>query len=71
MSERNYYPTLQQAIDGYVVPSLGDYADEYDLVGIASEVFDYFPCYGFRINCGLDAYWDCVRRHDYFVLGGC
>ena len=73
------FTDINDVVDRYVVPTLGDHADDYDVMGIAEDISYYDDGYrdgvrhadkaGFRIfdsiesNISPQVYWDIVARH--------
>jgi hypothetical protein len=69
------YATIQDAVEQYVGPSLGDFAEDYDMDAIAREAFqcvvdtdengaEHLTTAGFQLRVVTDdAYWDIVERH--------
>lgn len=74
-TEAKTYTTKDDAIEQYVVPALGDYADDHDLDAIFDDCFEYNQAIdedgvehlnssGFRLTADEAAFWESVQRHD-------
>lgn len=59
---------IDDVVERVVIPTLGDYADDYDVRGIA-EAISYYDQEGFRIIDAAQSddnpkiYWDIVASH--------
>lgn len=64
------HATLTDFIEHEILPTLGEFADDYDVDGIADAVTEYNGGYGFKPEYRPDetganeAYWDVVKAHD-------
>lgn len=47
------YPNRKAAIDGEILPRLGDNADKYDIAALADKTLDWVPA-GYGISYFLD-----------------
>ena len=62
------FTTIDDVVEYYVIPTLGDYAGDYDVRGIA-EAISHYGQEGFRIIESIQsddnpqAYWDIVASH--------
>ena len=59
---------IDDVVERVVIPTLGDYADDYDVMGIAKAI-SYYDQEGFRIIDAVQSddnpkiYWDIVASH--------
>lgn len=61
MTDRNDFIELE------ILPTLGEFADDFDVDAIVDEVSEFDPVDGYVMAVGEDEYWEAVRRHD---IGG-
>ncbi len=64
----------QEFIEREILPTLGEYADDYDIDGIVDDVSEFHPVNGYVWGKRFDemqplyfepeAYWEIVARHD-------
>ena len=62
------FTDIDDVVEYYVIPTLGGYADDYDVRGIA-EAISHYDQEGFRIIESIhsddnpEVYWDIVESH--------
>lgn len=62
---QNVFTTKTEAIDQYIIPALGDFADDYDTDGIFSEAFEYSEDErGFVLSIDEDDFYDVAAKYD-------
>lgn len=65
MDFNTQFTSRYEAIERAIVPSLGEYAGEFDVEAIAAECVDLIP--GTRmwtVTVDADTFWEIAARHD-------
>ncbi len=64
MFNRTHFETRTEAIDRYIVPALGDFAECFDLEAIFEEAFEWRGGYLTPTKEAEDGFYDIAQRHE-------